>query len=276
LYRDWESDFTIVQWDQRGSGKTFEANQESGELTIEKLNRTELTLNLMVQDGLDLTRYLRKSLSKEKIIVTGGSWGSVLAVKMITEQPENYHFYVGLSQLVNSERNSIRSYEMVLEKAINVEDAETEEMLTALGHPPWKKPRNYGQFRRVVKKYEDLVVVNELAWDIAPEYASEKTRAAYQSGEELSFVKYIGLKGEGINKGVALDTDNTKFEIPIYLIQGEEDMLTVSEVTREYFDTISAPVKELIFVKKTGHDLNHLMLETQFELLKRGVRASSL
>ena len=117
LYSDWENDFTIVQWDQRGSGKTFEANQPSGELTAESLNATELSLELIVRDGLAVAEYVGKRLGRNRVILTGTSWGSAVAVNMIHERPELFQFYVGLSQLVNYRLNVEKSYARVLEIA---------------------------------------------------------------------------------------------------------------------------------------------------------------
>lgn len=271
LYGKWKSEFTLVQWDQRGSGKTFEANQEQG-LTIEKMSRIKLNLNLMIQDGLELTHYLQKTLSKEKIIITGGSWGSVLAAKMITAQPESYHFYVGFSQLVNYERNLSKSYDAVLDKAKNFDDLEVIKILTALGRPPWEDVKSFGQLRRVIRKYESLASDGGLEWLIASEYTSTKSRAAYYAGEELSFMKFIGFKSRGMSMDISLDMDNTNFEVPIYLIQGDEDLLTLPAVTEEYFNKINAPFKKLILVNRAGHDPNQLIIEAQLEALKSGIK----
>src|SRR5690625_1139988 len=54
----WEEHFTIVQWDQRGSGKTFRKNSknDSGSLTFDQLAR----------DGIKLVEYLCSTLEQKK------------------------------------------------------------------------------------------------------------------------------------------------------------------------------------------------------------------
>lgn len=271
LYDQWKSEFTLVQWDQRGAGKTFEANQKSGELNIDNLNKNELTLNLMVSDGLELTQYLKETLLKEKIILTGSSWGSVLAIEMISKHPENYQLYVGLSQVVNFVTNEQKSYESVLERAIEQNDTDVIMRLETLGSPPWSHPRNFGQFRQIIRQYERPVVFDQLQWQMSPQYLSENSRAAYLAGEEFSFIKFYGLKGDGMIRDIKFDKNNLTFEIPVFLVQGREDLLTTPEVTQAYFDSIKAPSKELIYLEATGHNTNHLMLEAQLNLLRKSL-----
>src|SRR5579864_8679733 len=60
LFAAWERYFTVVQWDQRGAGRTLRKSGRAIAPTI--------TVERMVQDGLELSEYLRKHLGKEKIL----------------------------------------------------------------------------------------------------------------------------------------------------------------------------------------------------------------
>jgi alpha-beta hydrolase superfamily lysophospholipase len=62
--------------------------------------------------------------------------------------------------------------------------------------------------------------------------------------------------------------DNFHFKIPVYLIQGEEDILTSKEFTKEYFDKIKAPKKEFILLPKTAHGFNLSVVEMQYKIMK--------
>lgn len=272
VYQGWEREFTLVHWDQRGSGKTYEVNQEVGELTIERLQQTELSIDLLVRDGLELTDYLLEHLGKRKLIITGSSWGSVLAVKMAQAAPANYHFYVGLSQLVNYHRNMQTSYQLILAKALERNDQANLGILASIGKPPWTNPRSFGQLRKIIRAYEQDVVDGLPELKIEDDrYLSDHARAAYFSGEEFSFVKFVGLEGNGMAQSIELDKTALAFDIPVYLIQGEADLLTVPDVTREYFNKFKAPTKEYISVAKTGHDPTTHMLNTQLEVIRRGL-----
>jgi pimeloyl-ACP methyl ester carboxylesterase len=74
IFSGWERDFTLVQWDQRGAGRTFGRNPPGD---------TRLTVRRMTDDGLALAEYLRKRLGKRKVVLVAGSWGSILGVHMI-------------------------------------------------------------------------------------------------------------------------------------------------------------------------------------------------
>jgi hypothetical protein len=51
LFAPWEKHFTVVQWDQRGAGRTLRKSGPAVAPTI--------TVDRMVQDGIDLSEYLR-------------------------------------------------------------------------------------------------------------------------------------------------------------------------------------------------------------------------
>jgi pimeloyl-ACP methyl ester carboxylesterase len=64
----------------------------------------------------------------------------------------------------------------------------------------------------------------------------------------------------------------TSFKMPVYLVQGEHDLLTSAAVTRRYFDQLKAPRKELIVVPRAGHDPNQPLVDAQFKVLQERVR----
>ncbi|HMG16065.1 MAG TPA: hypothetical protein VK590_11495, partial [Saprospiraceae bacterium] len=57
------------------------------------------------------------------------------------------------------------------------------------------------------------------------------------------------------------------FKIPVYIIQGNEDILTPKENSRLYFDKIKAPKKEYFLLPDASHGFNISVLEKQYEIL---------
>ncbi len=273
LHKDWENEFTIVHWDQRGSGKTYQANQETGELTLEQLEKEKLNIELLVSDGHEITDYISNTLRQDKIIITGSSWGSSLALKMAYMAPDKYQFYVGLSQLVNYQKNMKESYDLVKTLAVKKQDMTALDTLSKIGSPPWYNPRSFGKLRRIIRAYESEVVEAPAVLKIGKEYNTDKVRAAYFSGEEFSFVKFVGLDNNGMAQKIALDECCTQLKIPIYIIQGENDLLTTAKVTESFFDKIKAPSKKYFLIKHSAHDPNIKMLEKQLSVLKTGMQA---
>ena len=62
--------------------------------------------------------------------------------------------------------------------------------------------------------------------------------------------------------------DNVNFKIPVYLVRGEEDLLTPKESTKNYFDKIKAPEKKYFLLPKTAHEFNVPVLEAQYKIFK--------
>jgi pimeloyl-ACP methyl ester carboxylesterase len=44
-----------------------------------------------------------------------------------------------------------------------------------------------------------------------------------------------------------------RFEVPLFLFQGESDVITVTSLATEYFQEVEAPAKELALIPDAGH-----------------------
>jgi pimeloyl-ACP methyl ester carboxylesterase len=71
-----------------------------------------------------------------------------------------------------------------------------------------------------------------------------------------------------MNAAVDLMKDDLEFKIPVYLIQGKEDILTPKEITKEYFDKINAPIKRFFLLPGAAHGHNQSVIDKQFEIVK--------
>ncbi len=86
----WEEHVTVVQYDQRGSGKTRHRNGPAadGELSFERLRR----------DAIDLINALRHKLGVSKVILAASSAGSTFGLQLAASRPDLLHAYVGTDQ----------------------------------------------------------------------------------------------------------------------------------------------------------------------------------
>ena len=80
------------------------------------------------------------------------------------------------------------------------------------------------------------------------------------------------MHNDGMFVTVDLYKLGTDFKLPVYLVQGTEDLLTTQDVTQRYFDAIRAPVKKLVLVPRAGHDPNPPTVAAQARLLKEEIR----
>jgi pimeloyl-ACP methyl ester carboxylesterase len=262
VYGSWEKDFTLVQWDQRGSGKTFARNPDTA--------NHPLTMELMARDGVEVAAYATRRLGKRQVILFGGSWGSALAINMLKLRPELFSAYQGTSQLVAYRTNQSATYKRLLELTRAAGDKEAVASLEALGAPPWKNPRAFGIVRRITRRYEakNTQPAPDTWWTFPPQYETAAYKAAYTDGEDYSYIQFVGETGDGMLSRIDIPALGTNFPVPVFIIQGKEDLLTMPSVTKAYFDRINAPTKKYILLDKVGHDPNPLMVNAQFQVLK--------
>jgi pimeloyl-ACP methyl ester carboxylesterase len=93
LFLPWERSFTVVQWDQRGTGRTFARNGAAGS--------GEMSVKRMASDGVEVIEYLRQHLYKNKVILYGTPWGTIPGTTIAHRRPELLYAYVGSGQVVD-------------------------------------------------------------------------------------------------------------------------------------------------------------------------------
>jgi pimeloyl-ACP methyl ester carboxylesterase len=272
IYKEWEKDFIIVQWDQRGAGRTF-GKVAPDELTPEYLRSHPLTIDQMADDGIALSEYLIRHLKKRKIILFGTSWGSALGVTIATKRPDLFYAYVGHSQIVNPSSDETL-YNKVYQVAIKTKDTASLHKLDELGKPPYGRARGVGQLWKIVKKYErENSMPAPESWFVeSPGYDNAKDDQNRRDGDDYSFVNFVGDKVLGVaamRSSINFLKNNLTFKIPVYFIQGEADILTPKESTRYYFDTLKAPEKDYVLLPKTAHGFNQAVVDAQYKVFKR-------
>ncbi|MNS86642.1 Alpha/beta hydrolase family protein [compost metagenome] len=229
-----------------------------------------LTVEQMRDDGIAVARYIEQHLGQQKVILMGSSWGSILGVHMAKVRPDLFHAYIGTAQVVNARDNETGMYREVMALAQAAGDTATVDKLTALGAPPWRDPRNFGILRRFDRKYEGLATdpPPKHWWQPAPFYATPQALAAAEAADDYSYIQFIGLRGDGMFAKVDLPALGTRFDLPVFFIMGEADLLTSPVIARTYFDSITAPDKDFTLVKRAGHDPNQAVHDAQWTVLR--------
>lgn len=90
----------------------------------------------MTNDDIELSKYLIQRFRKQKIILIGTSWGSVMGATMALKAPDLFYAYLGHSQIVNPAEGLVFSYHKVYAMAQAAYDKESVDKLVALGLPP--------------------------------------------------------------------------------------------------------------------------------------------
>lgn len=261
VFGAWTKDFTLVQWDQRGAGMTYGRSPPAPDAA--------LSIKQMSDDGAELATYLAHRFGKEKVILWGSSWGSILGVHMAKAHPELFYAYLGTAQVVNNQENESVSYAKLLGLARAADDQASLAVLEGVGAPPWTDPRSFGKVRRVIRRFEAKVTTPapEAWWKPAAEYTTPQALADYEAGEEYSFLNFVGMKGDGMAAQVDLPKLGTDFAIPMFFVEGAQDLLATPDVAQRYYDSLTAPQKHLVLLERAGHDPNQDVVDAEYRIL---------
>jgi|TARA_B100001964_G_scaffold77863_1_gene88180 pimeloyl-ACP methyl ester carboxylesterase len=240
---DWENAFTVVQWDQRGAGKTRNTN---GKVGLEVM-----TLDRMVEDAREVTLYLLQRFGRQRIFILGHSWGSYLGIRLALQYPELYHAYVGTGQMVNIYKNERLSYYGIVALAEERGNQEALAALEELGPPPYTQEQLMVQREWLMKLggafYGETNVIPQIKIiATAPEYSLLDIYAFFNGGSSIELV-YDSLMA------VDLPSRGLDFQIPIFFFLGRHDYVTPSSLAEMYFSEISAPQKEIVWFEKAAH-----------------------
>jgi pimeloyl-ACP methyl ester carboxylesterase len=242
----WEHDFTVIQWDQRGAGKSYSPNQAAP------------SIELMVHDALEVTQYARGRLHRNKVILVGHSWGSVLGVHMIRARPDLFAAWVGTGQIANMQRNEVVAYAGVLAKARARGDKDGVDALEKSGAPPYRQIRQMGVERRWAMQYEPGLRYGPAG----PKglFAELLTAPDYSLRDIVNYFRgviggddFFGQALDGPMMHVDLPSLGTDFSIPFFVVEGAEDDITPASLAQAYFDQITAPNKAFLLMPDAGH-----------------------
>jgi pimeloyl-ACP methyl ester carboxylesterase len=122
-FAPWEERYVVAQWDQRGSGKTFEKDGTS---------TPNMTVEQITQDAVEVAQYVIRQLRTRKLILVGHSWGALLGLHVIRSRPELFYAFVGTGQPVSGSGIIERLRTSAISRAQAAGDVEAVEQLKTL------------------------------------------------------------------------------------------------------------------------------------------------
>ncbi|MEE4177009.1 MAG: alpha/beta hydrolase [Bacteroides sp.] len=244
-----EGHFTLVYWEQRGTGKSFSQH----------IPRKSMNIEQFVDDTREVVEYARKVTGAEKVLLWGHSWGSNVGALFASRYPELLHAYISTGQSVSPFENEQLAYEFVLEKAREegnqralrqLARIDTLEANYSLKHALTVR-RWVFKYGGIVKKGSDrpYVDINEIGQILsAPEYSITDRinliRFPYFSAEEL----WEDLKAFDLREAAP------RIDVPVFFLVGKYDRIVSAQLAREYFEMLEAPQgKHLILFEHSAH-----------------------
>jgi pimeloyl-ACP methyl ester carboxylesterase len=233
-FRAWEQNFTVANWDQRGSGKTFERNGTS---------TPDVTVERMALDAIEVADHVCRRLAKKKVILVCQSFGCILGLTAVQQRPDMFTAYVGTGQPVNwilslEAREDFARQQM--EAAHDAAALQTLELAVALPPTSEKRLDASSKWRWSESDLEYLKAEKEFVSTTPGSPEGKADVAAWLAGGDFSGPKLWP-------EITSFDARSMmQFSLPIYVIQGRDDHITSFSAAQAWVDSVHAPKKAFV------------------------------
>lgn len=241
-----ENHYTVVTWDQRGTGLSYHEAIPVGSMTFDQI----------ALDAHELTLFLKRLFNQDKLYLIGYSGGSISGVNVVTQHPEDYKAFISVGQVVDGMQNEKLSLQYTIDKAReeNNQKALNELLAIAKKYPAKGKDAvAYLKKQREWLRYYhgDLcegTSMKELFTGLNPTVTKHYNQTLIDKGSRFS----METMWDQVIR-VNFLTTKLEFKVPVYFVVGRCDYNAVHTLVEQYYKKIKAPSKQLIYFEKSGH-----------------------
>ena len=245
LNRLLEADFLVVEWDQRGAGKSAPAIEPASAMTLEQI----------VADAIELSEWLLHRFQRQHLTVLGHSWGSIVGMLAVHRRPDLFSAFVSTGQIADFAEGQIVAHRWALAEAARRSDTAATRILSALPEPPYPGPAGREAWMACVQRLFTFGAVwhrpqafRPVRWMLSsPEHSLQEklrfTRAAERSFELL----YDDLIGTRLAEAVS------SVDVPVLVAAGRHDRMAPPEVAQRFLDGLAAPQKVWTWFEQSAH-----------------------
>lgn len=242
-----ENHYIVVNWDQRGAGKS----------KITKKDYEELTIDTFVNDAYELIKLLCLDYNKNKVYLIGHSWGSLIGINLVYSHPEVIEKYFSIGQIVDVKESEKYAYRYLLEHA-KISDLKT---IKKIGEPVdgWYNGgyNSFYKMRDLLLKYGGVLHGNSNFEDYIENVIFSPEYGVFSISDWL-----YGSKNSLKTLWPNIVTKNNLFEsikklsIPIVFLVGRHDYNTYYGLIEKYYDYLDAD-KKIYWFDNSGHAPNY-------------------
>lgn len=221
-------EYTVVNWDQRGCGRTYYRNKASDP------NNQTVSFEQALADLDELVDYLIDRFQTDQVILVGHSYGTMLGSHYALEHPDKVAAYIGVGQFVNIE-SDLYSYEDALEIAKRRGD-DTEDLETAYrAYSENATLTNMMRLRSLVSKYHTTENETNTMWlGVASPYMGfDDLRWFFR--QQGDFEEYIALNRQLFDYIMVADVREygSEYQMPVGFLSGSNDWITPVKYTED-------------------------------------------
>ena len=239
--------FTVVWWEQRGSGLSY-----SADIPPESVNPGQL-----VTDAVEVTNYLRKRFGQEKIYLMGHSGGTFIGIQAAAQAPELYRAYIGVAQMSNQLESERLAYGYMLQR---FRDDGNTKMVRRLEEArvgdAIPLPDSYLKVRDVAMHGLGVGTTHDMKSIVTGLLLRSLLNREYTLSEKIGMWRGK-IFSSSLMWNTQLSTDLTKkvtrLEVPVYFFHGVYDYTVSYPLARSYYERLDAPVKGFYTFKQSAH-----------------------
>ena len=238
--------FTVVWWDQRWAGVSFNPDAANDSITLQQL----------ISDTKEVTNYLRKRFGQNKIYLMGRSGGSCIGINVAAQAPELYHAYIGVGQMSNQFKSEKMAYAYMLKEYKNLGN---EQMVRKLESSPVTDsiPYSYLKLRDEAMHSIGIGTTRNMRSIVTGIFIPSLICKDYTLSEKINLWRAKAQAGVHPLWNKIITTDLTeqvpKLDIPVYFFHGTYDYTVSYPLAKEYFMKIKAPLKGFYTFEKSAH-----------------------
>jgi pimeloyl-ACP methyl ester carboxylesterase len=237
-----EKAFTVVYWDQRGAGKSFDRNIPQSSITVEQF----------ISDLDELVDLVCKRLGRRTVAIFGHSWGSALGPLYAARFPEKVAAYVGSGQIGDWAAAELATYAWALAEAQRRRKRRAVKKLHAIGPPPHSAENLWTQ-RTWLSRLEGRMSPKAM-WNLGRAVLSGPESSIFDLSNTMRGFRFSLDAAWAEVSRLNLIELAPALQMPVFFLLGREDHWVPPEISVAYLDALTAPSKKLVWFERSGHE----------------------
>jgi pimeloyl-ACP methyl ester carboxylesterase len=263
-----EKAFTVVYWDQRGTGLSSPSLRRDS-------NRFEISVARMVDDTVSLLELLRDRFGGSAF-VAGFSFGATFAAQAAVRRPELVAALVAADMDIDVPAAENSAYAFTLNTARRRGNRRAARQLEAIGPPPHTTVKQFTTRARWVANFGGVTAGANFNSLFRALLASLVRSPDYSAADVIRTLRGISASQAALLPQLAttdLVRTMPRLEVPIVMAQGRLDQVAPGEAAQRFHDSLTAPSKQLVWFERSAHT-PHLEEPAKFRDLLMNLKAS--
>jgi pimeloyl-ACP methyl ester carboxylesterase len=239
VFTPWEQRYVVAQWDQRGSGRTF---QRSGGLAT-----PDMTLERHARDVIEVTQFVLRRLGIPRLVLVGHSWGSMIGLMAVRARPDLFHAFVASGQVVSGRETAEGWRTSAITRAREANNMQAVTQLSAL------TTADLGDLAKldIVFRWQSPFTASDRAYLDMQGRALAGTQGAPPVMAAADYYRArLDCVGKLMPSVIGYDARAAGLDLPVpfFVIQGQDDNRTSPEAARAFVEQARAPAKSYIAI----------------------------